>query len=70
LTHHSAALCDSKQGLYKSILGRDVDVVNHESGSTAAVREVGKTEHGHGEIAKFTADESDASNENGRHSRC
>lgn len=45
-------------------------MVNHESGSTAAVREVGKTEHGHGEIAKFTADESDASNENGRHSRC
>jgi len=45
-------------------------MIDHESGSTAAVGEVGKTENGDGEVAKFTVDESDASNENGRHSRC
>ena len=51
----------------RPVLGRDVDVVNDESGPTTVVGEVGETEEGHGDVAKFAVDESDTSDQDGRY---
>ena len=42
-------------------------MVDQESSSTAAVYEVGETEDGDGDVAKFAIDKPDTSDENGRH---
>ena len=58
-----------KQDRHKNRLGRDVDVVDHKSRSAAAVHKVGETEDCDGDVTKFTADESDTGDEDGRHCR-
>jgi len=62
--HCAGAQC--KLEAVSNRLGRNVDVVDHESSSTAAVSEVGKTENGDSDVAKFAVDESDTSDQNSR----
>jgi len=45
-------------------------MVDHKPRSTAAVGEVSKTENSDSDIATFAVDESDASDQDGRHAWC
>jgi len=62
--HCTGAQC--KLEVVNNRLGRNVDVVDHVSSSTAAVSEVGKTQNGDSDVAMFAVDESDTSDQDSR----